>query len=71
MSATTLYGGGYYLNTQPWRGIRIAAQEPTAMGGGRSALAPLFRFVGDRSAFSAQAATLSMQGQKELRIELG
>jgi Protein of unknown function (DUF3830) len=67
---STLYGGGYYLNTKPWRGIRIAAQEPTAMGGGRSVLAPLFRFAGDWSAFSAQAATLSMDGQKDLRIEL-
>jgi hypothetical protein len=49
----------------------MAAQEPTAMGAGRSTLAPLFRFVGDWSAFSAQAATLSMDGQKEMRIELG
>ncbi len=70
VTTTTLYGGGYYLNTPPWRGIRMSAQEPTAMGGGRSTLAPLFRFVGDWSAFSAQAATLSMEGQKEMRIEL-
>jgi hypothetical protein len=70
VTASTLNGGGYYLNTKPWRGIRIAAQEPTAMGGGRSVLAPLFRFVGDWSAFRAQAATLSMDGQKDLRIEL-
>jgi len=69
-SASTLYGGGYYLSTPPWRGIRIAAQEPTAMGGGRSLLAPVFRFVGDWSAFAAQAATLTMDGQKELAIEL-
>jgi hypothetical protein len=69
VTATTLYGGGYYLNTKPWRGIRMSAQEPTAMGGGRSTLAPLFRFVGDWSAFSAQAATLSMAGQKPMRIE--
>jgi len=71
VTANTLYGGGYYLNTKPWRGLRMSAQEPTAMGGGRSALAPLFRFVGDWSAFRAQAATLSMDGQKEMRIELG
>jgi Protein of unknown function (DUF3830) len=69
-SASTLYGGGYYLSTPPWRGIRIAAQEPTAMGGGRSLLAPVFRFVGDWSAFAALAATLTMDGQKELGIEL-
>jgi hypothetical protein len=71
VTASTLYGGGYYLNTKPWRGIRMSVQEPTAMGGGRSTLAPLFRFVGDWSAFSAQAAALSMEGQKEMRIELG
>jgi hypothetical protein len=71
VTATTLYGGGYYLNTKPWRGIRMSAQEPTAMGGGRSTLAPLFRFVGDWSAFRTQAATLSMEGQKEMGIELG
>jgi len=69
-TASTLYAGGYYLTTPPWRGIRIAAQEPTAMGGGRSLLAPVFRFVGDWSEFAAQAASLSMEGQKELRIEL-
>jgi hypothetical protein len=71
VTASTLYAGGYYLPTPPWRGIRIAAQEPTAMGGGRSLLAPVFRFVGDWSAFAAQAATLTMDGQKELRIERG
>ncbi|MCA1647868.1 MAG: DUF3830 family protein [Chloroflexi bacterium] len=71
VTATTLYAGGYYLNTRPWRGIRVSAQEPTAMGGGRSTLAPLFRFVGDWTAFTAQAATLSMQGEKEMRIDLG
>src|SRR5207248_6382304 len=70
VTATTLYGGGYYLNTKPWRGIRISAQEPTAMGGGRSTLAPLFRFVGDWSAFGEQAARLTMEGQHDLRIEL-
>jgi hypothetical protein len=70
ITATTLYGGGYYLPTSPWRGVRISAQEPTAMGGGRSVLAPLFRFVGDWSAFAAQAATLTMDGEKPLRIEL-
>ena len=69
-TASTLYAGGYYLPTPPWRGIRIAAQEPTAMGGGRSLLAPVFRFVGDWSAFAAQAATLTMEGQKELHIEI-
>jgi len=67
--ASTLYGGGYYLPTRQWRGIRIAAQEPTAMGNGRSLLAPVFRFVGDWSAFAAETATLTMEGQKELRIE--
>jgi hypothetical protein len=70
ITANTLYGGGYYLPTSPWRGIRISALEPTAMGGGRSMLAPIFRFVGDWSAFSAQAATLTMDGEKALRIEL-
>lgn len=70
VNQATLYGGGYYLNTKPWRGIRIAAQEPTAMGGGRMTLAPLFRFTGDWSAFRAQAATLTLDGQKALRIEL-
>ena len=70
VTASTLSGGGYYLPTRPWRGIRIAAQEPTAMGGGRSLLAPVFRFIGDWSAFAEQAATLTMEGQKELRIEL-
>jgi hypothetical protein len=70
VTASTLYAGGYYLPTSPWRGIRIAAQEPTAMGGGRSLLAPVFRFTADWSGFAAQAATLSMDGQKELRIEL-
>jgi hypothetical protein len=69
VTASTLYGGGYYLPTRPWRGIRIAAQEPTAMGNGRSLLAPVFRFLGDWSAFAAQAATLTVDGQKELRIE--
>ena len=69
VTASTLYGGGYYLPTRPWRGIRIAAQEPTAMGNGRSLLAPVFRFVGDWTAFAAQTATLTMEGQKELRIE--
>lgn len=68
-TASTLYAGGFYLPTPPWRGIRIAAQEPTAMGGGRSLLVPLFRFVGDWSDFAAQAATLTMEGQKDLRIE--
>ena len=67
--ASTLYAGGYYLPTRPWRGIRIAAQEPTAMGNGRSLLAPVFRFVGDWSAFAAQTATLTMEGQKDLQIE--
>jgi len=70
VTASTLYGGGYYLPTHPWRGIRIAAQEPTAMGNGRSLLAPVFRFIGDWSAFAAQTASLTMDGQKELRIEL-
>jgi len=70
VNTSTLYGGGYYLNTSPWRGIRISAQEPTAMGGGRSLLAPLFRFVGDWSAFAEQAAKLTMEGQRDLRIEL-
>jgi hypothetical protein len=70
VTASTLYAGGYYLPTRPWRGIRIAAQEPTAMGNGRSLLAPVFRFLGDWSTFAEQAATLSMDGQKELRIEL-
>jgi hypothetical protein len=69
-TASTLHAGGYYLPTPPWRGIRIAAQQPTAMGGGRFPLAPLFRFVGDWSKFAAKAATLTMEGQKELRIEL-
>jgi hypothetical protein len=71
VTASMLYGGGYYLPTSPWRGIRISAQEPTSMGGGRSVLAPIFRFVGDWSAFAAQAATLTMDGEKPLRIELG
>jgi len=70
VSASTLYAGGYYLPTRPWRGIRIAAQEPTAMGNGRSLLAPVLRFVGDWSAFGQEAASLTMEGQKELRIEL-
>ena len=39
------------------------------MGNGRSLLAPVFRFVGDWSAFAAQTATLTMDGRKELRIE--
>jgi Protein of unknown function (DUF3830) len=69
VKTSTLYGGGYYLNTRPWRGIRISAQEPTAMGGGRSLLAPLFRFFGDWSAFAEQAARLTIDGQRELRIE--
>jgi hypothetical protein len=69
VNTNTLYGGGYYLASKPFRGIRIAAVEPTAMGGGRSALAPVFRFVGDWSAFAAEAATLTVDGQKELRIE--
>ena len=70
VNANTLYGGGYYLPTRPWRGIRIAAVEPTAMGNGRSLLAPVFRLVGDWSEFARQAATLTMEGQKDLRIEL-
>jgi hypothetical protein len=70
ISASTLYAGGYYLPTPPWRGIRISAQEPTSMGGGRSVLAPVFRLVGDWSAFRAQAATLTLEGEKELRFEL-
>jgi len=70
VNTSTLYGGGYYLSTRPWRGIRISAHEPTAMGGGRSLLAPLFRFVGDWSAFAEQAANLTMEGQRDLRIDL-
>ena len=70
VTTSTLDGGGYYLNTKPWRGIRISAQEPTAMGGGRSLLAPLFRFVGDWSAFADEAGKLTMVGQREMRIEL-
>lgn len=70
VTASTLYGGGYYLPTPPWRGIRIAAVEPTAMGSGRSVLAPLFRFIGDWSKFAEQAAALTMDGQKNMRIEL-
>ncbi|MCC6175727.1 MAG: DUF3830 family protein [Chloroflexi bacterium] len=69
VNTNTLYGGGYYLSSAPYRGLRIAVVEPTAMGGGRSALAPVFRFVGDWSAFAAEAATLTMDGQKDLRIE--
>ena len=69
VNASTLYGGGYYLPTQPWRGIRIAAVEPTAMGNGRSVLAPLFRFVGNWSEFAEQAAALTMDGQKNMRID--
>jgi hypothetical protein len=70
VTASTLYAGGFYLPTRPWRGIRMAAQQPTAMGNGRSLLAPVFRFVGDWSAFAAQTAGLSMEGQKEFRIEI-
>jgi hypothetical protein len=70
VTATTLYGGGYYLGTKPYRGIRISAQEPTAMGGGRSALTPVFRFLGDWTGFAAQTARLTMEGQQDLRIEL-
>jgi hypothetical protein len=70
ITATTLYRGGYYLSTKPYRGIRISAVEPTAMGGGRSALAPLFRFVGNWSEFAVQAGLLTMEGEKDLRIEL-
>ena len=40
------------------------------MGGGRSALAPIFRLIGDWSNFRAQTATLTMDGQKDLRIEM-
>jgi hypothetical protein len=40
------------------------------MGAGRSLLAPLFRFVGDWSAFAEQAARLTMEGERDLRIEL-
>ncbi len=69
-TATTLYGGGYYLPAKPWRGIRISAQEPTAMGGGRLALTPLFRFTGDWSAFRAVTARLTLEGEKEMRLEL-
>ncbi|MDE3111334.1 MAG: DUF3830 family protein [Chloroflexota bacterium] len=69
-TATTLYGGGYYLTTKPWRGLRISAQEPTAMGAGRMALAPLFRFVGDWSAFRDATARLTLEGEKDMRIEL-
>lgn len=69
-TATTLYGGGYYLTTKPWRGLRISAQEPTAMGAGRMALTPLFRFVGDWSAFRDATAALTLEGEKEIRIEL-
>ena len=67
---TTLYGGGYYLTAKPWRGVRISAQEPTAMGAGRMALAPLFRFVGDWSSLRAATATLTLDGAKEMRIAL-
>jgi hypothetical protein len=69
VNTSTLYGGGYYLSTRPWRGIRMSAQEPTAMGGGRSQLAPLFRFVGDWSGFAEQAAKLTMEGQRDMLIE--
>jgi hypothetical protein len=69
VNTSTLYRGGYYLNTSPWRGIRISAHEPTAMGGGRSLLAPLFRFVGNWSTFAEQAAKLTMEGQRDLRID--
>jgi hypothetical protein len=70
ITAATLYRGGYYLSTKPYRGIRISAVEPTAMGGGRSALAPLFRFVGNWSKFAVQAGLLTMEGEKDLRIDL-
>ena len=69
-TAATLYGGGYYLPARPWRGIRISAQEPTAMGGGRLALTPLFRFTGDWFAFRAVCARLTLEGEKDLRMEL-
>ena len=69
-TATTLYGGGYYLPAKPWRGIRLSAQEPTAMGGGRLALTPLFRFTGDWSAFRDVTATLTLDGEKPMSIEL-
>lgn len=68
-TATTLYGGGYYLPAKPWRGIRMSAQEPTAMGEGRLALTPLFRFVGDWSVFRDATAKLTIDGEKEMRIE--
>lgn len=67
---TTLYGGGYYLPAKPWRGIRMSAQEPTAMGEGRLALTPLFRFVGDWSSFRDATATLTLEGEKDMRIDV-
>lgn len=69
-TVTTLYDGGYYLPTKPWRGVRISAQEPTAMGGGQMALTPLFRLIGDWAAFRAVSARLTLEGEKEMRIEI-
>lgn len=69
-TATTLYGGGYYLPIKPWRGVRISAQEPTAMGAGHMSLTPLFRLIGDWAMFRAAAARLTLEGEKPMRIEL-
>jgi hypothetical protein len=53
----------YYLPRRPWRGIRIAAGDPTKMGG---ALVPFAKFVGDWSAFSEVATLLTREGGKDM-----
>jgi hypothetical protein len=55
----------YYLPRRPWRGIRVAAREPTRMGG---ALVPFGKFVGDWSAFREVASRLTREGGKPMAI---
>jgi hypothetical protein len=55
----------YYLPRRPWRGIRIAAGEPTRMGG---ALVPFAKFVGDWADFSKTAALLTREGGKDMKF---
>ena len=56
----------YYLPRRPWRGIRIAAGDPTRMGGGH--LVPFAKLNGDWADFRAIAATLTDAGAQPMRF---
>lgn len=64
----------YYLPSRPWRGVRIAARDATAMKGafggpGTSLLVPLAAFDQPWDAFRDEAARLIDEGAKPLSFE--